>query len=90
MKSSLIENKIREISELKRDGVYVLKFNRHLSPDEARWMNSYLKGVFDKTGCFFIVFGPDAQLMDTEGQVKTIEDIVSKVMIRHELLRPSR
>lgn len=89
MKSSLIENKIREIAELKRDGVYLLKFNRHLRPDEARWMNQYLLGVFNKTGCFFIVLGPDAQLIDSESHVQMIEDIVHKVMIRHDLLRPS-
>lgn len=91
MKSSLLENKIQKIAELKRDGVYILKFNRQFNGPDGQWLNNYLNGIYNKTGCIFIVLGPEGDILSpVEQQVTFLEDIVSKVIIRHDLLRPAR
>lgn len=90
MRSSLLEMKIRQISELKRDSVYVLKMTKILEQREGQWLNNYLNQIYKMTGCVFIVLGPDAEIISTpdNNQIEIIGGIVEDVLKKHGVIDP--
>jgi hypothetical protein len=88
MRSSLLENKILQIAEIKPNGIYFIRMKRTPTGPEAEGMNRYFRNLYQTTGCVFIVLGQEFEFVQpVEEHVKNIEEIVEKIMIRHSITR---
>lgn len=89
MRSSLMEMRIKEISELKLNGVYCIKYNKIFDAQTAQWLSNYLNQIHALTGCVFVVLGPDAELLKpTDTHIQTISDITEAVLKKHGVIDP--